>query len=195
MFTGIIESLGELVTVTDSQRNKELRIKADFAQELVIGQSVAHNGICLSVTAIDPPYYSVTAVTETLLKTNLSHAQVGDLVNLERCLAANGRFDGHIVQGHVDTCGEITTIDDQGGSWYFVFKFPAEFRHLIVPKGSIAINGVSLTVVAAGKDFLSVAIIPITWQKTNFHQLKVGQWVNLEFDLIGKYLARWREII
>lgn len=189
MFTGIIETLGKVVAVQSVASNLTFTIESEITQELKIDQSVAHNGVCLTVTAIEENQYQVTAIDETLKKTNLGQLTVGSLLNLERCMPANGRFDGHIVQGHIDQTAICTKIEDQHGSWIFGFNYEGN-NNLTVEKGSITINGVSLTVFNSTENNFSVAIIPYTWEHTNFHQLKIGDTVNLEFDIIGKYVQR-----
>lgn len=188
MFTGIIEQLGEVLAVETEQDNVHISLRSAFTHELKIDQSVAHDGVCLTVVRIDGDSYVVTAIQETLKRTNLNSWKKGTKVNLERCMQLNGRLDGHIVQGHVDTTGICTAIEDQGGSWKYVFSYAAQ--HVTVEKGSVTINGVSLTVVDSSDDSFSVCIIPYTHEHTNFHQLRVGDSVNLEFDIIGKYVAR-----
>jgi riboflavin synthase len=189
MFTGIIEQIGEVRKIDQENQNIHFTIFADFVHELKIDQSVAHNGCCLTVVSIKEESYVVTAIQETLLRTNLADWQVGAKVNLERCLQYNGRLDGHIVQGHVDTIGICTSIEDQGGSWKFHFSY--ETNDLTVEKGSIAVNGTSLTVVDSHLGNFSVCIIPYTYEFTNFNTLKIGDKVNLEFDILGKYVAKW----
>lgn len=189
MFTGIIEQIGEVIKIDQENQNIHFTISADFVHELKIDQSVAHNGCCLTVVSITEESYVVTAIQETLLRTNLADWQVGAKVNLERCLQYNGRLDGHIVQGHVDTIGICTSIEDQGGSWKFHFSY--ETNDLTVEKGSIAVNGTSLTVVDSHPGNFSVCIIPYTYEFTNFNTLKIGDKVNLEFDILGKYVAKW----
>jgi riboflavin synthase len=189
MFTGIIEQIGEVRKIDQENQNIHFTISADFVHELKIDQSVAHNGCCLTVVSIKEESYVVTAIQETLLRTNLADWQVGAKVNLERCLQYNGRLDGHIVQGHVDTIGICTSIEDQGGSWKFHFSY--ETNDLTVEKGSIAVNGTSLTVVDSHLGNFSVCIIPYTYEFTNFNTLKIGDKVNLEFDILGKYVAKW----
>ncbi len=189
MFTGIIEQIGEVRKIDQENQNIHFTIFADFVHELKIDQSVAHNGCCLTVVSITEESYVVTAIQETLLRTNLADWQVGAKVNLERCLQYNGRLDGHIVQGHVDTIGICTSIEDQGGSWKFHFSY--ETNDLTVEKGSIAVNGTSLTVVDSHLGNFSVCIIPYTYEFTNFNTLKIGDKVNLEFDILGKYVAKW----
>ncbi|MBM3186085.1 MAG: riboflavin synthase [Bacteroidetes bacterium] len=191
MFTGIIEEVAEVVRIEKEAENIHFSIKAKMTSELKIDQSVAHNGCCLTVVNIENDIYTVTAIQETLDKTNLNEWKIGTPVNLERCMQMNGRLDGHIVQGHVDTVGICTQIEDQNGSWKFTFHYKNE--QLTVEKGSITVNGTSLTVVDSKKDSFSVCIIPYTFENTNFSSLKVGNQVNLEFDIIGKYVAKWME--
>jgi riboflavin synthase len=188
MFTGIIEQLAVVKKVVKEAENLHITLEAPFTQELKIDQSVAHNGICLTVVNIDGQEYTVTAIRETIEKTNIGHWLEGTKVNVERCMQMNGRLDGHIVQGHVDVTGTCIAIEDQQGSWKFTFKHPDD--QVTVEKGSITVNGTSLTVVDSQKDTFSVCIIPYTYEHTNFHQLKVGDSVNLEFDIIGKYVAK-----
>jgi riboflavin synthase len=192
MFTGIIEQLGELKNKVKERGNVHFTIESTFTHELKIDQSVAHNGCCLTVVAIQENEYHVTAIQETLDKTNLNSWEIGTKINLERCLPFNGRMDGHIVQGHVDTVGICTGIEDQNGSWKFHFTY--ESTDLTVEKGSIAVNGTSLTVVDSTQNSFSVCIIPYTYEFTNFHSLNVGDQVNLEFDIIGKYVAKWMAV-
>jgi riboflavin synthase len=190
MFTGIIETLGEITNIRKEQTNVHYTIASSLAPELKIDQSVAHNGVCLTVVEKSDKDYVVTAIDETLQRTNLSDWEIGKKVNIERCTQLNGRLDGHIVQGHVDTTGICKDISNEDGSWKFTIGFDAsKEEYLTVEKGSICINGVSLTVVDSGLDFFSVAIIPYTYEHTNFHQLQIGDKVNLEFDIIGKYLV------
>ena len=191
MFTGIIEEVAEVVKIEKEAENIHFSIKAKMTSELKIDQSVAHNGCCLTVVNIENDIYTVTAIQETLDKTNLNEWKIGTPINLERCMQMNGRLDGHIVQGHVDTVGVCTEIEDQNGSWKFTFNYQNE--QLTVEKGSITVNGTSLTVVDSKKDSFSVCIIPYTFENTNFSSLKVGDQVNLEFDIIGKYVAKWME--
>lgn len=190
MFTGIIENLAKVSYITKSGTNITFTFESPISSELKIDQSVAHNGVCLTVIAIEGSQHQVTAIDETLKKTNLGNLAVGNLVNLERCMPANGRFDGHIVQGHVDQTAVCTKIIDQDGSWLISFQYDASKGNMTVEKGSICINGTSLTVVNSTDDSFSVAIIPYTWQHTNFHELKVGSNVNLEFDIVGKYIQK-----
>ena len=188
MFTGIIEQLAVVKKVVKEAENLHITLEAAFTQELKIDQSVAHNGICLTVVHIEGNEYTVTAIRETIEKTNIGHWTEGTKVNVERCMQMNGRLDGHIVQGHVDVTGTCVAIEDQQGSWKFTFKHPED--QVTVEKGSITVNGTSLTVVDSQKETFSVCIIPYTYEHTNFHQLKVGDTVNLEFDIIGKYVAK-----
>ncbi|MFD2515757.1 riboflavin synthase [Pontibacter locisalis] len=190
MFTGIIEALGRVRDVRQENTNKHFTLTSPFTHELKIDQSVAHNGVCLTVVSIKADEYVVTAIDETLQKTNLGHLKAGDVVNLERCMVANGRFDGHVVQGHVDQTAICESVEDENGSWVFTFKYDASSGNVTVEKGSICINGISLTVFNSKKDSFSVAIIPYTYEHTNLHQVKAGDTVNLEFDIIGKYVAR-----
>ncbi|GAB2536731.1 riboflavin synthase [Rufibacter soli] len=191
MFTGIIEAQAEVLDVREDQANCHFTLRCPFTHELKIDQSVAHNGVCLTVVALEGETYTVTAIAETLSRTNLGQLVPGDTVNLERCLLANSRYDGHIVQGHVDQVGICESVTDQDGSWLFKFRYqPQAAGHMTVEKGSICVNGISLTVVESGPDFFSVAIIPYTYEFTNLHAVKPGSSVNLEFDIIGKYVAR-----
>ncbi len=188
MFTGIIEQLGEVKHIEKDQENVHFTLSADFTNELKIDQSVAHNGVCLTVVSIENDTYVVTAIKETLDKTNLGNLNPGNKVNLERCMKLGDRLDGHIVQGHVDKVAECTAIEDQDGSWKFTFRY--EGNEKTVEKGSVTVNGISLTVVDSTDNGFSVCIIPYTYEHTNFQELKVGDKVNLEFDIIGKYVAR-----
>lgn len=188
MFTGIVESMGVLASKQAHGSNVDFWFSSPFTDELKVDQSVAHNGICLTVVEIKSPQYRVTAIQETLQKTNLGDLAIGQKVNLERCMPANGRFDGHIVQGHVDLTGICTSIKTLDGSWEYHFQYPK--GHVTVEKGSICVNGTSLTVVDSGIDTFSVAIIPYTYEHTIFHQLNVGDRVNLEFDILGKYMQK-----
>lgn len=189
MFTGIVEALGKVVSLQHTGTNITFGIQAPFLNELKIDQSIAHNGVCLTVDGIFPDYYTVTAIKETLDKTHLNTWQQGAVVNLERCLQMGARLDGHIVQGHVDTVARVTSVNEQNGSWEYMFEYNLP-EMITVPKGSICVNGVSLTVVESHRQSFSVAIIPYTWQHTNFHTLQVGSVVNLEFDIVGKYILR-----
>ena len=188
MFTGIIEQLGIVKSIRKEENNIHFTIEAPFTNELKIDQSVAHNGCCLTVIEISNQEYVVTAIQETLDKTNLKDWTNGTKVNLERCMQMNGRLDGHIVQGHVDSIATCVNIEDQSGSWKYTFEYTTD--QVTVEKGSITINGTSLTVVDSLPKSFSVCIIPYTYEHTNFHQLKVGDSVNLEFDIIGKYVAK-----
>lgn len=194
MFTGIIESTGKIEGVEVRGTNTSFRISSPISDELKVDQSLAHNGVCLTVEAVEPGNHRVTAISETLEKTNLKAWKAGTLVNLERSLSMNGRLDGHIVQGHVDCTATCTDLLDKNGSWEFRFKYPERFAALVIEKGSISLDGISLTVFNVTKDQFSVAIIPYTYQHTNIQQLKVGSEVNLEFDMIGKYVARLGEV-
>lgn len=190
MFTGIIESLGVVDGLEKDGSNLHIRIKSAMAGELKIDQSVSHNGVCLTVVAVDDQTYTVTAIEETLQKSNLDKLEIGSHVNLERAMVMGSRLDGHLVQGHVDSTGRCTQIEQLDGSWYFHFKYDSDPSYLTVEKGSISVDGVSLTVVDSGPDSFSVAIIPFTYEHTRFKDYKVGTEVNLEFDVIGKYVAR-----
>ncbi len=188
MFTGIIEQIGVVQSIRKEQDNIHFTISSSFTDELKIDQSVAHNGCCLTVVDISDKQYTVTAIRETLEKTNLSSWTEGTKVNLERCMVMNGRLDGHIVQGHVDTVGTCINVEDQGGSWKYTFRYASTMP--TVEKGSITINGTSLTVVDSKENEFSVCIIPYTYENTNFHTLQKDMEVNLEFDIIGKYVAK-----
>lgn len=191
MFTGIIEEIGIVKAISREAGNIHFTIEAKMTKELKVDQSVAHNGCCLTVVAIHEECYQVTAIQETLDKTNLNHWEIGTKVNLERCLVMNGRLDGHIVQGHVDTVATCTHYEEQNGSWKYTFQYKDE--QLTVEKGSVTINGTSLTVVDSQVKGFSVCIIPYTFENTNFKNLKTGDIVNLEFDIIGKYVAKWMQ--
>lgn len=191
MFTGIIETIGVVKKIEKEAGNIHFTLQSSITHELKIDQSVAHNGCCLTVVSISDDEYTVTAIQETLDKTNLSTWNVGTKVNLERCMTFNGRLDGHIVQGHVDTTAKCVAIEDQNGSWKFSFEY--DFDQITVEKGSVSVNGTSLTVVDSTLSGFSVCIIPYTLEHTNFHTLAVGDTVNLEFDIIGKYVARWMQ--
>ena len=190
MFTGIIEEIGKIVRIEREQANLHLYVKSSFTNELKIDQSVAHNGVCLTVVAIDGDVYQVTAIAETLAKTHLGSLQVGDAVNLERGMLLNTRLDGHIVQGHTDQTGTCSAIQEEAGSTRFTFEYDPSTGNVVIEKGSITVNGVSLTVVDATRDSFSVAVIPYTLAHTNLQHLQIGSIVNLEFDVIGKYVAR-----
>lgn len=194
MFTGIIETLGRIKSIEKEQENVHFTITSNITSELKIDQSVAHNGVCLTVVAINYNDYTVTAIKETLLKTNLGTWNVGDAVNLERAMKLGDRLDGHIVQGHVDQIGKCIAVNEVNGSWYFTFTYDASLTNITIEKGSITINGVSLTVVNSKMNEFSVAIIPYTFEHTNFHSIKEGDVINLEFDVIGKYVSRLNEL-
>ena len=190
MFTGIVEAMGSLVRKEAKETNVEFWFTSPFTHELKVDQSLAHNGVCLTVVEIKGDQYRVTAIDETLQKTNIGDVAIGQKVNLERCMAANARFDGHIVQGHVDLTGICTEIKDQQGSWEYRLSYPKSSGHVTVEKGSICVNGTSLTVVDSQDDSFTVCIIPYTYEHTVFHQLKIGDRVNLEFDILGKYIKK-----
>ncbi|WP_269224097.1 riboflavin synthase [Flavobacterium sp. IMCC34518] len=190
MFTGIIETLGTVQEVKKEQDNLHITIDSSITEELKVDQSVAHNGICLTVVAIDKDLYTVTAIGETIKKTNISTWDVGDKINLERAMKLGDRLDGHIVQGHVDQVGSCVAANETNGSWFYTFEYDSSLQNITIEKGSITVNGVSLTVVDSGKNNFSVAIIPYTYEHTNFHTFVVGTKVNLEFDVIGKYVSR-----
>ncbi|MDR6944382.1 riboflavin synthase [Mucilaginibacter pocheonensis] len=190
MFTGIIETLGKVTDLQQDQGNLNITIESAISHELKIDQSVAHNGVCLTVVALADGLHVVTAIDETLNKTNLSHLKVGEPVNLERCMQMNARLDGHIVQGHVDQTAVCTSFKELGGSWEYTFEYDASTGNVTVEKGSICVNGISLTVVNSKANSFSVAIIPYTFEHTNLHNVGEGSIVNLEFDIIGKYVAR-----
>lgn len=193
MFTGIIESLGQIKKIIHEGENAHLTLSCDFTDELKIDQSVAHNGVCLTVVDIKNKQYTVTAIKETLDKSNLKDIKTDDLVNLERAMILGTRLDGHIVQGHVDQTAICTSIFEEDGSWVFSFEYDNTYGNVTIEKGSITLNGTSLTVVNSKKNSFSVAIIPYTYECTNFHKIKIGDKVNLEFDVIGKYVARLLE--
>ena len=190
MFTGIIETLGTLVEAKKDQKNLHLTVQTPLTSELKIDQSVAHNGVCLTVVSKTNSTYTVTAIQETCLKTNIETWAIGDAINLERAMLLGARLDGHIVQGHVDQTGVCTEIREAEGSWYFSFEYDPSLHNITIEKGSITVNGVSLTVVNSNANSFSVAIIPYTYEHTNFQSFKVGTQVNLEFDVIGKYVSR-----
>ena len=191
MFTGIVEEAATIVSLEKEQENLHLTLECSFVNELKIDQSISHNGVCLTVVNIVDTTYTVTAIKETLLKSNLGVLKVGDRVNLERSAKLDGRLDGHIVQGHVDQTATCTEVKEADGSWYFTFEYePSQDDYITVEKGSVSVNGVSLTVVNSKDRSFQVAIIPYTYEYTNFHQIKPGTIVNLEFDIIGKYIAK-----
>jgi riboflavin synthase len=190
MFTGIVESTGRVQAMESTGSNTSFWIESPISAELKVDQSVAHSGVCLTVEAVEEHRHRVTAILETLQKTNLGSWTEGTLVNLERCLPLHGRLDGHMVQGHVDTTGVCTGKFDKNGSWEFTFKFPDQFAALVIEKGSISLNGTSLTIFNVGRNCFTVAIIPYTLEHTNIQHVEVGSIVNLEFDMIGKYVSR-----
>lgn len=190
MFTGIIETIGNVKNIEKENSNLHFTIESSISDMLKVDQSISHNGVCLTVTALAHGEHRVTAIQETLMKSNLSLVQIGDVLNLERCTLVGSRLDGHIVQGHVDQVAVCTSIEDVNGSWLFTFQYDSSVGNVTVEKGSIAVNGISLTVVNSGINTFSVAIIPYTYENTAMHTLKEGDKVNLEFDIIGKYVAR-----
>lgn len=194
MFTGIIEDLGVIKNLENDKGNLHITIKSTITSELKIDQSVAHNGVCLTVVAIENDKYVVTAIKETLDKTNLGSLVVNDTVNIERAMKLGARLDGHIVQGHVDQTAKCIGLSEQNGSWFYTFSYDASLNNVTIEKGSITVNGVSLTVVNSKRDEFSVAIIPYTYEHTTFKNFKVGTIVNLEFDVIGKYVKRLNEL-
>jgi riboflavin synthase len=191
MFTGIVEEAATVIALEKEQENLHITLECSFVNELHIDQSISHNGVCLTVVSKTPTRYTVTAIKETLLKSNLGKLKIGDKVNLERSARLDGRLDGHIVQGHVDQTAVCTEVKESAGSWYYTFEYtPLQDDYITVEKGSVSVNGVSLTVVNSKKNSFQVAIIPFTYEVTNFHQIKVGTLVNIEFDIIGKYIAK-----
>lgn len=195
MFSGIVEAAGTVVELKKDQDNLHITVETELAKELKIDQSVSHNGICLTVVDVKDNRYTVTAIKETLLKTNLGVLEIGSKINLERSVKVDGRLDGHIVQGHVDQTAICTKVEEADGSWYFTFEYEvdpvmAKQGYMTVEKGSATVNGVSLTVVNSQDNSFQVAIIPYTYEFTNFHQIKEGTKVNLEFDILGKYMAK-----
>ena len=190
MFTGIIETLGTVQEIKKDKDNLHITLASTLTDELQIDQSVAHNGICLTVVAINKDLYTITAIGETVKKTNISYWKTGDIVNLERAMKLGDRLDGHIVQGHVDQIGSCIKALETNGSWYYTFEYDETINNITIEKGSITLNGVSLTVVDSRNNQFSVAIIPYTFENTNFQSFEVGTKVNLEFDLIGKYIAK-----
>ena len=193
MFTGIIESLGVVKNVRKENENLHITVECNFTDELKIDQSVAHNGVCLTIVNINENEYTVTAIKETIDKSNFKHVKIGDLLNLERAMILGARLDGHIVQGHVDQTAVCTEIKEEQGSWVFTFEYDQSLNNVTIEKGSITVNGTILTVVNSLKNSFSVAIIPYTYEHTNFHCFKKGTVINLEFDVIGKYVARLLE--
>jgi len=194
MFTGIIEAMGVITHIEDHGTNKTFQVKSPLSSQLKVDQSLSHNGVCLTVESINGETHQVTAIAETLLKSNLSDYKAGDSINLERCLQMNGRLDGHMVQGHVDSTGILIEKNDVDGSWLFSFSFPEKFAYLVIEKGSVCINGISLTAFNVTNNSLQVAIIPYTYENTNLQNIKSGSRVNIEFDIVGKYLSRWKEL-
>jgi len=190
MFTGIIESVGKIVSIDNTGTNRTFWIESPISHELSVDQSLSHDGVCLTVEEIRDNRHRVTAIEETLQKSALGRWRPGHHVNLERCLRMNGRLDGHIVQGHVDTIGTCINRNEKGGSCEFRFEFPKKFRHLVIEKGSISINGISLTVFNVKKSKFDIAVIPYTFDHTNIHRINPGSLVNLEFDMIGKYVSK-----
>lgn len=190
MFSGIIETTGELISIHKEGSNIHFDIKSPISSEAYIDQSIAHDGVCLTVVAQNNDMHRVTAIDETLSLSTLNQWKIGGSVNLERCVKANQRMDGHFVQGHVDSTAQCTKIESLDGSWYFTFKYDESFAKLLVSKGSITINGVSLTVIKPSNNSFKVGIIPYTYEHTNFHLLGEEQWVNIEFDILGKYIQR-----
>ena len=194
MFTGIIETLGIVKDIVKEEENLHLTITSSITNELKIDQSVAHNGVCLTVVGIENDNYTVTAIKETIDKTNVGDWKINDIVNLERAMKLGDRLDGHIVQGHVDQVGLCKSVEETDGSWKFTFEYDAELNNITIEKGSITVNGVSLTVVDSKINEFSVAIIPYTFEHTNFKSFKIGTKINLEFDVIGKYVAKLNAI-
>ena len=190
MFSGIVESMGELVSSTPSGTNIRLCVKSDFQNELKVDQSVAHNGVCLTVTEIDSNGYYLDVIAESLDKSNLGRLAVGDRINLERSVRLNDRLDGHLVQGHVDQTAKLKHVESMDGSWVFSFEFNGNAKHVLIDKGSICVNGVSLTISKLLENGFEVSIIPYTYDHTNFGKLAVGDFVNIEFDVVGKYIER-----
>ena len=194
MFTGIIEAVGVIEKIEEKGSNIDFTLTCPFTNELKIDQSVSHNGICLTVVAIKDSFYTVTAIEETISKTNIGDWKIGDIINLERAMKLGDRLDGHIVQGHVDQTGICKNVEESSGSWYYTFEYDESLNNITIEKGSITVNGVSLTVVNSKKNEFSVAIIPYTHEHTNFKDFKVGTKINLEFDVIGKYVTRLNQL-
>ena len=190
MFTGIIENIGIINSIQHDNTNINFTIASDLSKELRVDQSISHNGVCLTVVSLDDSTYTVTAIKETLNKTNLGKLKLGDSVNLERCLKVGDRLDGHFVQGHVDQIATCKSVVNENGSWLFTFKYDPKNNNITIEKGSVTVNGVSLTVVNSKESEFSVAIIPYTYENTNFNSFKVGSLVNLEFDVFGKYITK-----
>lgn len=194
MFTGIIEQIGTIQSIEKNGTNTSFWVASPLSHELKIDQSLSHNGVCLTVEAIENGSHKVTAIEETLKKTSLGLWETGQILNLERCMVMNGRLDGHIVQGHVDCTANCTSFESLDGSWEYQFEFPQGFEHLVIEKGSIAVNGTSLTCFAVDKNRFSVAIIPYTYEHTSIQAVKQGSIVNIEFDILGKYVQRWMQL-
>ena len=194
MFTGIIETLGTIKEIRKDQENLHITVSSSITNELKIDQSVSHNGVCLTVVAISGDDFTVTAIKESIDKTNIGDWKAGDSVNLERAMKLGDRLDGHIVQGHVDQTGICKSVEENGGSWYYTFEYDESLNNITIEKGSITVNGVSLTVVNSKKNEFSVAIIPYTHEHTNFNSFKAGTKINLEFDVIGKYVTRLNQL-
>jgi len=190
MFSGIVEEAGKVIDLRKEKENLHITLECSFTNELKIDQSVSHNGVCLTVVDIKDKSYTVTAIQETLIKSNLGLLEIGNKVNLERSMKPDSLLDGHIVQGHVDQTAICTKVDEADGSWYYTFKYDSTLGNITVEKGSVSVNGVSLTVVNSQDDSFQVAIIPFTYEITNFHEIKEGTVVNLEFDIIGKYITK-----
>lgn len=194
MFTGIIETIGVIKNIKQQGSNSSFMVETNFTNELKIDQSIAHNGICLTIEKIENNTHTVTAIQETINKTTIANWAINDLVNIERCLPINGRLDGHFVQGHVDGTAKCMEKKDENGSVVFTFKFDTNFANLVIEKGSICINGISLTCFNVARNTFSVAIIPYTYKHTNMHKLEINSLVNVEFDILGKYINRFKEL-
>jgi riboflavin synthase len=194
MFTGIVESTGKIISIEKIGSNASFWMESPLGAELKVDQSLSHDGVCLTVEAIEGSRHRVTAIEETLRKTNLGGWELGKIVNLERCMVMNGRLDGHIVQGHVDTTATCIDYQELAGSWEYRFEFPDGFGHLVIEKGSIAVNGTSLTCFKVDKNQFSIAIIPYTYVHTSIQQVKKASIVNIEFDILGKYVQRWMQL-
>ena len=194
MFTGIIENLGKVKSITKKESNINFQIQSTLTNQLKVDQSISHNGVCLTVTKINSNNYEVTAIEETIKKTNLGNMNIGSVINLERAMKIDQLLDGHIVQGHIDQTGECSQVKTQNGSWIYTFEYDNSKKNITIEKGSIAVNGVSLTVLDSKKSSFSVAIIPHTYKNTNFHKIIKGEIVNLEFDVLGKYIAKMYDI-
>lgn len=190
MFTGIIETIGKIINLTQEEGNLHIEIKSNIVSELKVDQSISHDGVCLTVVKLTPESYVVTAIKETLDKSKLKNITIGDIINLERAMVLGNRLDGHLVQGHVDQTGICTDVQEADGSYYYTFTYNNEYKNITIEKGSITVNGVSLTVVNSKDNEFSVAIIPYTYENTNFKHFKIGTMVNLEFDVVGKYLQK-----